>query len=445
MKETLTRGIRSVVRRSRESRRWLNDISQVVKGTYRPMPVHSQLSLGRLGIPSQIISIRGREIYFTCDYLPDRYSFSETSFWNSPHVDFAIRYYAQPHFGFEETEYYKLAIKGRLPYPVRGVERAVERCERFVQLLDAVRENKRDLSSIPPVTMVECRDGNLMVVDGKHRLAAYIALSIEEFPVVLCFDNELREILRASKERARPNEFYARSNHMLAQIGKPYAQKQDEIAALREYIKASKLESWAEIYHPIPFNDFADLSTQVEPATSYTRLGMILAGYQDFRNLRVLDMGCNVGFYSFSLAKRGATVTGVDARPEYIEIASRVANIYDLPNATFINSPITPELINETGPGWDIALCFSMIQWVADQRGMEYACEVLKAVSKRSKAMFFDVAVNSGAAAFTTVRGGERRFVEELLREETEYTYVACIGDVHPYKRDTRHVFYCHQ
>jgi tRNA (mo5U34)-methyltransferase len=33
---------------------------------------------------------------------------------------------------------------------------------------------------------------------------------------------------------------------------------------------------------------------------------------------RVLDVGCNAGFYSFELAKRGATVTGIDVDPHYL-------------------------------------------------------------------------------------------------------------------------------
>ena len=33
---------------------------------------------------------------------------------------------------------------------------------------------------------------------------------------------------------------------------------------------------------------------------------------------RVLDVGCNAGFYSFELAKRGATVVGIDVEPLYL-------------------------------------------------------------------------------------------------------------------------------
>jgi tRNA (mo5U34)-methyltransferase len=36
---------------------------------------------------------------------------------------------------------------------------------------------------------------------------------------------------------------------------------------------------------------------------------------------RVLDVGCNAGFYSFELAKRGASVLGIDVEPLYLDQA----------------------------------------------------------------------------------------------------------------------------
>src|ERR687890_350007 len=33
---------------------------------------------------------------------------------------------------------------------------------------------------------------------------------------------------------------------------------------------------------------------------------------------RVLDVGCNAGFYTFELARRGASVVGIDVDPRYL-------------------------------------------------------------------------------------------------------------------------------
>jgi tRNA (mo5U34)-methyltransferase len=65
---------------------------------------------------------------------------------------------------------------------------------------------------------------------------------------------------------------------------------------------------------------------------------------EDLTGMTVLDIGCNAGFYSFELAKRGAQVTGIDSDPHYLRqahwaaehfgVAERVqfvqAQVYDL-------------------------------------------------------------------------------------------------------------------
>ena len=42
----------------------------------------------------------------------------------------------------------------------------------------------------------------------------------------------------------------------------------------------------------------------------------------DIRGWRVLDVGCNAGFYSFELARRGASVLGIDVDPHYLAQAT---------------------------------------------------------------------------------------------------------------------------
>lgn len=45
---------------------------------------------------------------------------------------------------------------------------------------------------------------------------------------------------------------------------------------------------------------------------------------------RVLDVGCNAGFYTFELAKRGATVLGIDVEPLYLRQARWAAEQFGL-------------------------------------------------------------------------------------------------------------------
>jgi tRNA (mo5U34)-methyltransferase len=45
---------------------------------------------------------------------------------------------------------------------------------------------------------------------------------------------------------------------------------------------------------------------------------------------KVLDIGCNAGFYSFEFARRGAEVLGIDREPLYLNQANWAARIYGL-------------------------------------------------------------------------------------------------------------------
>ena len=50
----------------------------------------------------------------------------------------------------------------------------------------------------------------------------------------------------------------------------------------------------------------------------------------DISGLTVLDIGCNAGFYSFELARRGASVTAIDIDPCYLRQARWAAGVYGL-------------------------------------------------------------------------------------------------------------------
>jgi tRNA (mo5U34)-methyltransferase len=51
----------------------------------------------------------------------------------------------------------------------------------------------------------------------------------------------------------------------------------------------------------------------------------------DLRGWRALDVGCNAGFYSFELARRGADVLGIDVDAHYLRQAQWAAGQFDFP------------------------------------------------------------------------------------------------------------------
>ena len=170
-----------------------------------------------------------------------------------------------------------------------------------------------------------------MVINGKHRMAAMIALGHTNIDVFIGFDNEVRAQFKQLAESVWPRSTYSRSFEAMESLGKVNREKAGEIQELIQQIKQAKLETWANIYHPLPFYEFGNLTTQVSPDTSYKRLQMILdAADGDVVDKRVLDLGCNLGFYSFSLANRGAKVTSVELRSDYHDISKRIVELYDM-------------------------------------------------------------------------------------------------------------------
>lgn len=61
----------------------------------------------------------------------------------------------------------------------------------------------------------------------------------------------------------------------------------------------------------------------------------------DLSGWSVLDIGCNAGFYSFELARRGAQVLGIDSDVHYLNQARWIAeNFYDDNSPTFLRMQI---------------------------------------------------------------------------------------------------------
>lgn len=70
------------------------------------------------------------------------------------------------------------------------------------------------------------------------------------------------------------------------------------------------------------------------PAFKWRELGPALPAALDDWN--VLDIGCNAGYYSFELARRGARVLAIDSDPHYLRQAQWAAHVYGLaPRITF--------------------------------------------------------------------------------------------------------------
>jgi tRNA (mo5U34)-methyltransferase len=75
----------------------------------------------------------------------------------------------------------------------------------------------------------------------------------------------------------------------------------------------------------------------------------------DLTGWTALDIGCNAGFYSFELARRGALVTGIDHDPRYLRQARWAAGQYGLEDRVRFREMQVYDLAANAEP-WDLVL-----------------------------------------------------------------------------------------
>lgn len=79
--------------------------------------------------------------------------------------------------------------------------------------------------------------------------------------------------------------------------------------------------------------------------------------------LECLDIGCHEGFYSLAMAKRGARVTGIDARDENLERARFIARAAGIGGIDYKRGRVET-LARDLGRQWDLTLFLGVLYHV---------------------------------------------------------------------------------
>ncbi len=87
--------------------------------------------------------------------------------------------------------------------------------------------------------------------------------------------------------------------------------------------------------------------------------------YINVAELKVLDIGCGGGILTETLAKRGATVTGIDMTNAPLQVAKLHALDTGIENITYVQT--TAEQLASEQPGtYDVITCMEMLEHVPD-------------------------------------------------------------------------------
>jgi 2-polyprenyl-6-hydroxyphenyl methylase / 3-demethylubiquinone-9 3-methyltransferase len=97
-------------------------------------------------------------------------------------------------------------------------------------------------------------------------------------------------------------------------------------------------------------------------------------GPRPLEGLSILDIGCGGGLVAEPLTRLGASVTGIDADPQAIEVATNHAALMELP----ISYQCTmAENLAATGQTFDAVLALEIVEHVADVAGFLSTCTQL--------------------------------------------------------------------
>ena len=141
------------------------------------------------------------------------------------------------------------------------------------------------------------------------------------------------------------------------------------------------------IYQPI--YGLAKENQPVSARNGYDRLSTIKDVYSKIssaekRPLKVLDLGCNAGFYSFELARLGADVTGVETNKGFYNLCNYLKDVSGLKTVSFLNENFV-ELYAENKLGsFDLILGLSIFHHIASKYTYKKAREILEGLAYES-------------------------------------------------------------
>jgi tRNA (mo5U34)-methyltransferase len=163
----------------------------------------------------------------------------------------------------------------------------------------------------------------------------------------------------------------------------------DEIAALGHWFHNLHLPDGTQTAPDHPLGDY--------PAYKWNHLCEHIP--QDLAGWQVLDIGCNAGFYSFALAKRGAQVTGIDSDSRYLAQAKWAARQYSLEDRVTLHQMQVYDLarVEET---YDLVLFMGVFYH------LRYPTLALDIVAQRvSRMMVFQTLTMPGNEVYANANG----------------------------------------
>ena len=142
-----------------------------------------------------------------------------------------------------------------------------------------------------------------------------------------------------------------------------------------------------------------------------------ISSWMPLNNLTVLDVGCGGGILADSMARKGATVLGIDLASKALKVAQLHALEAQTQRVKY--QEISAEALAAQQPGtFDVVTCMEMLEHVPDPAAVVKACADLV---KPGGYVFFST-INRNAKAFLFAILGAEYLLNMLPRGTHEYS-----------------------
>ncbi|MGT2446635.1 methyltransferase domain-containing protein (plasmid) [Ensifer adhaerens] len=169
---------------------------------------------------------------------------------------------------------------------------------------------------------------------------------------------------------------------------------------------------------------------------SEDRLEQILSVYDSLsahlkRPLRVLDIGCAQGFFSFTLAERGAVVTGIDMDQRNIDVCECLKSLYPQLKINFRTQRAERAVMDLRDGQYDIVLGFSVFHHIIYENGLYYAIDMMTQIAQKTGVLVAELALSTEPLYWAKHLPSNERdllkpfpFVVELARHVTHLSSI---------------------
>ncbi|MBT0624248.1 MULTISPECIES: methyltransferase domain-containing protein [Pseudomonas] len=188
-----------------------------------------------------------------------------------------------------------------------------------------------------------------------------------------------------------------------------------------------------EVYQPI--FGHSDLSDHVSRPCA-DRLDVIVGIYEALqahlgRPLKVLDLGCAQGYFSLSLASRGASVRGVDFLDKNVDVCSALSDEHSELDAVFEVGRVEDVIDRLESGQYDLVLGLSVFHHVIHERGIDEVKRLFQRAAEMCGALILEIALREGDLYWATSQPEDPMVllesvhcVREMARCQTHLTSV---------------------